>query len=594
MSVAHAPNRNAAFAEALVSELVRCGVRNACVSPGSRSAPLAIAAADAGGLRCFTPVDERASGFFALGMAKALREPVLLVCTSGSAATHYGPAVVEAHHAGVPLLVLTADRPPELREWGAGQTIDQQRLFGTHVRWFAETALPERGPALLRYARALACRAADAATATPPGPVHLNMPFREPLDPRPVAADALEGEAADPGVAGRGDRPYTRVRHGLATPSPDAVASLADRMSACRRGLVACGPLDATDDTAAAIASLASRLDWPLLAEPASQLRSGPHTRDTLVLGAGDWILRDADFRAAHRPDFVLRFGAAPTSKAFRRWLEASPPESLVLVDPARRWHDPSHLASDVFCADERRLCSLLERRLGAGGAPRSRWSADFAAAQARAETAIEAALDGDALVEPRIVRAIAAALPEGAQLYVGNSMPIRDVDGFWPVSAAPLRVLVNRGTNGIDGNLASAAGAAVARGTPTLLLTGDLAFLHDLSGALWASQVDAPLVVVVVDNDGGGIFSQLPVADLIDGSRFERLFRTPHGRDLVPLAAALGARTERVTSVAHLSAALKEALARPGFQLLLVPTERDANVALRGEVAAAVAQAIA
>jgi 2-succinyl-5-enolpyruvyl-6-hydroxy-3-cyclohexene-1-carboxylate synthase len=583
-----------AFASALFDELARCGVTDACICPGSRSTPLAVAAERTRGLRARVHLDERSAGFFALGLARASRRPVALVCTSGTAAANFLPAVVEAQLAGVPLLVLTADRPPDLRECGAAQTIDQLRLYGVHVRWFAEAPVPEAGPAALRLARSLACRAVAESRGARPGPVHLDLPFREPLEPG--EADLAPG--AEAALAhGRADAaPYTISCLEDAGPSEAQIDSLVSLALAHERGAIAAGPLDATPAEAAAIAAFARAAGWPVLADPLSQLRCGPHAQRAPVLATADLLLRHAPFAERAAPDVALRVGALPTSKAQRLWLERAAPEHLVLVDPHAGWSDPSRLASRVVRAHAAALLGAAAERLRARQpAPReSGWLAGWQRAEARAARALAEAIAAEpALLEPQATRALAEALPEGALLFAASSMPVRDLDAFLPAGPRALRILANRGANGIDGTVSSALGAAAAGDAPAALLAGDLAFLHDAGGLLAARAQGIGLLAVVLDNDGGGIFSFLPIAEQRERVAFEKLFRTPHGLDLRRVAEAYGARSERVDSALHLRAAAKDALARGGAHVLVVPVDRDRNVAHFRALAGAVARAI-
>ncbi len=590
--VESAPNPGSAFAAALVSELARSGVRHVCVCPGSRSALLALAAAAEPGLRCWSQVDERSAAFFGLGLAKASRAPVALVCTSGTAAANFLPAVVEAHYARVPLVVLTADRPPELREWGAGQTIDQLRLFGTHVRWFAEAALPEDGDAILRYARALACRAVAEAAGPPAGPVHLNLPFRDPLDPRarPRDVEALSALAR----RGRGADPYTRSARRARLPAPDEVDRWAAVAAQRPRGLIACGPHPGEPDLGEAVALLAEATGWPILAEPTSQLRCGSHCSSGAVLGAADLFLRDRAFADSVAPDLVLRIGAPPTSKVLREWLERRPPRELWIADPEGAYEDPSHLASELLRVDPTHFCLALARRLQSSGARDRDWGERFREAEARSQWVLERELAGQhALLSPRAVRELAQALPEPGLLYVSNSMPVRDLDAFLPVSTRSLRVLCNRGANGIDGMLSCAAGAAAAGPESVVLLTGDLAFVHDAGGLLAAGRHGLSLVVVVVNDEGGGIFSYLPVAEHAEAGAFEELFRVRHGADLGELSRGYGASHVRAGSWEHFRAAVKEGLASAGVSVVELPVDRDRNVAHHRELQRAVAASL-
>jgi 2-succinyl-5-enolpyruvyl-6-hydroxy-3-cyclohexene-1-carboxylate synthase len=596
-AVAAAPNRAHAFAAALFEELARAGVRHVCLCPGSRSTPLAVAIAREPALRCWTHIDERSAAFFALGLAKATREPVALVCTSGTAAANFLPAVVEAHYAGVPLLLLTADRPPELRDRGAGQTIDQVHLYGRHVRWFAEAALPSADGEMLRYARALASRAVAVARRRPAGPVHLNLPFRKPLEPVTVPGDVpADLRERDPlAAAGRGEAAFTEVVEPLTIAPPDVVARIAELVRAHPRGVIACGPVDTGDALSAAVCELAQRADWPVLAEPTSQLRRGPHTERAAIVATSDLFLRDEAFAAAHAPDVVLRIGATPTSAAQRSWLERHQPPHLLLVDPEHAWNEPSHLASQVLAVDPTRLCRELCDALDQSPAPeRGAWREAFREADRRAEAAIDAVLaDDEALFEPRAVRELAAALPDDALLYVSNSMPVRDLDMFLPIASRPLRVLCNRGANGIDGMTSSALGAAAAQCGPVVLLTGDLAFAHDLGGLLAARRHELRATIVVLNNDGGGIFSFLPIAEYGDSVDFEANFRTPLGLDFEPAAATFGVKFTRVDSWEHFRSALKEGIGGRETAIIEVPIDRDRSVAHHRAVERAVCAAL-
>jgi len=576
------------FAAALVDELARAGVREVCVCPGSRSTPLAIAAAQHPLLRCWSQIDERSAGFFALGAAKATRAPTALICTSGTAAANFYPAVIEAYHAHVPLIVLSADRPPELREWGAGQTIDQVRLYGTHVRWFAETAVPDADPQMLNYAREVGCRAVAEACGPPAGPVHLNLPFRDPLAPTSVSAESAIA-ATD-----HGSQAYTRICRGVQTPQREDVERLVELAQACERGVIACGPMDAEPELCAAIADLAATLGWPILADPTSQLRSGAHNPGAPVLGNSDLFLRGEQVTRTLEPQVVLRFGATPTSKSQRLWLEGCRPEHLILVDPEAAWNDPSHLASEILRVDPLALCDALNRCVSRSRGE-SPWLQKALCAERCAVDIVESLIDDEAeLFEPRAIRELAEALPDAAILYVSNSMPVRDLDAFLPVSNRPLRVLANRGANGIDGMLSSALGAAASQSQPVVLLTGDLALLHDV-GALQAAQRHSlNLSVIVFDNDGGGIFSYLPVADRADPEVFETHFRTPHGANLGDIVGGFGSGFERVSSWEHFRAAFKSALATPGVSVVEIPVDRDRSVAHHREIEHRVSEALA
>ncbi len=584
MSVAAAPNATYACCAAFFEELARAGVEHVCISPGSRSTPLCVSASQTPGLHASSHIDERAAGFFALGLAKASRRPVALVATSGTAPANYFPAIIEAHYARVPLLVLSADRPAELREWGAGQTIDQSNLYGSHVRWFAELPIPEPGARALHYVRALAGRAVGEAQGNPPGPVQLNWPLREPLAPvaAPDRPEAGWGEGSALAARGRETAPYLRVSPSLVAPQEDEIEALADLCRGISRGVIVCGPSDDDSEFAAALAALAARLGWPILAEPTSQLRAGPHVDGAPICACSDLYLRDPTFAAAHRPAFVLRFGNTPVSKAFRLWLEAAPPEHLVLVDPAGAVFEPSHLASRLIAADPMVFCRrLLESLAGQSEtAPVSDWLRDFMLAESAADRVLQERVDAeDALYEPRATREVCRALDEGAILYVSNSMPIRDLDAFMPARTRALRVLCNRGANGIDGMVSSALGAAAAGEGPVVLLTGDLAFLHDIGGLMAASRQRLAATIVVLNNDGGGIFSHLPVAQHAEAVGFEEFFTTPHGLDLAHAASLYGLAHTRVGSWDQLRSVLEKNAQLDSVSIVELPIDREANL---------------
>jgi 2-succinyl-5-enolpyruvyl-6-hydroxy-3-cyclohexene-1-carboxylate synthase len=577
-----AANRNHAFAAALLHELAAHGVHHVCLCPGSRSAPLAVASARIDRLRCWVHVDERSAAFFALGLAQASNTPVATICTSGSAAANLLPAVVEASQARVPLLLLTADRPPELRGWGAPQTIDQVHLYGSHVRWFADAPCPEPGTAALAYARSLAGRAVAAATGLPPGPVHLNLPFREPLAPVPVEADAIAVDcAAQAALRGRSGRPYSRGTRAWNAPSPALVARLSETALAARRGVLVCGPMRPGSDLPEAIAELAASAGWPVLADSTSQLRCGPHTLRAPILSTGDALLRDPVFARTAAPDLVVRFGAPPTSKALTAWVEQHAGAELWVVDGEGGWSDPEHRSSEVIHADPARLCDALERRLRAVGRSRDRsWLAHFLRADACARAAIESCVaKEETLLEPRLVGEIADALPEGALLFVSNSMPVRDLDSFLAVSPRSLPIFANRGANGIDGIVSTALGVGAARQERVVLLTGDLALLHDLTALLNGRRHRIPVTVVVINNEGGGIFGFLPIAAYGEEVRFEELFAARHDLDLQRIASGLGVRAVRAADPCSFRSAFDASLASRDAHLIEVPVDRDRSV---------------
>lgn len=562
---------NTALAHTLVDEWARAGVTEASVAPGSRSAPLALALAGNPHVRVQVFLDERSASFFALGAARATGRPAVALCTSGTAAAEFHPAVLEARHGRVPLVVCTADRPPELRGTGAGQTADQVRLYGGAVRWCAEVT-PESRPEARAAWRPLAARAVAEALGPPPGPVHLNLAFPEPLVP------TGEGVPVPPG---RPDgRPWVDSRPARPAPDRDEIVRLADAVTECERGLVVAGwGAGADPDVVDAFAGAAG---WPVLADPLSGLRRGRRAISTY-----EALLRAGGFRDAHRPDVVIRLGAALTSRTVTEWLDAGVPQ--VLVDPYGAWLDPVRVASERVAADPTPLLEGAARRLPALRA--SEWLDGWMGAERVARTALDRLLDGwDEPFEGRVARDLTAGLPGGATLVVGSSMPVRDLEWFSRPRTG-LALLANRGVNGIDGFVATALGVAAASPGPAVALCGDLSFLHDSNALLGADRRGIDAVFVVVDNDGGGIFSFLPQADLPE--HFEPLFGTPHGIDLAALAAVHRIPAATVETATDLVPAVEKALADGGVQVVLVRTDRATNVDRHREAWEAVEEAL-
>jgi 2-succinyl-5-enolpyruvyl-6-hydroxy-3-cyclohexene-1-carboxylate synthase len=632
-------NPSTAFATVLADELARCGLREVVVAPGSRSTPLAMAfwALDrAGRVRLHVRIDERSASFTALGLAKASRRPVAVLCTSGTAAANFHPAVIEADESAVPLLVLTADRPPELRATGASQTIDQVKLYGSAVRWYAEAGVPERRPGMAGYWRSLACRAwanAAGALGALPGPVHLNLPFRDPLIPDaagmpeagnsdkradaqgPARAGLPAGSPAftdadwpEP-LAGRADgAPWTRV-------SAAGVPAEPLELPWCARGVIVCGD---GDYDAGALVGLAERAGWPILAEPSSGARRGPN-----ALTGYQYLLASPAFMAAHRPEVIISAGrpglTRPQSALMGLARAGAPAVRHVVVAPGPgMWADPQRAATDVVPAI---------RLTGAPGKVPAGWLGAWLRADAAATKAAGAVLGAwhagpapgvdatkapaaslrGALSEPEAARELLAALPENAVLWCGNSLSVRDIDLLMP-SRADVRVLASRGASGIDGTFSTAAGAALAHtaehpGAVAFALIGDLSLLHDAPGlAIGPAEPRPDLCVVVVNNDGGGIFEGLEPARFKDGtagggangpSVFERVFGTSHGASLEQLAAAFGVPYTLVEQLGDLAKAIASAIAGTGPRIVEARTGRAASEELRARMrAAAVAAA--
>jgi 2-succinyl-5-enolpyruvyl-6-hydroxy-3-cyclohexene-1-carboxylate synthase len=553
---------------AFCDELARCGMEHACTAPGSRCTPIVLSLAREERIRCWSHIDERCAGFFALGVAKRSGRPAAVTCTSGTAAANLTPAVIEARHARVPLVVLTADRPAELRDVGAGQTIDQLKLYGDAVKWFFEVGVDQATPPALRFIRTLACRAYWTAAEGPPGPVHLNFPLREPLVLSEPLPDEESGRA--------GGRPYVM----LDAPEPTTPAGGSPPYG---RIVIVAG-YDRDREAARELAGFADRMAVPLLADPMSGARRGG-----AAIVHYDLVLRDARFAEFHQPDFVIRVGDLPTSKPLRAWL-AGLRTAQIAFDPHGAWHDPDAVVGMRIEAPYR---ALLERFTdGTALTTDSEWLAAWRAADEAVAGAIDRTL-GDELSEPLVARSLGEWLPPEATLFVASSMPIRDVEEFVAAREDGPLVLSNRGANGIDGTVSSAFGAAAASPGvgPVVLLIGDVALAHDIGGLLAASRLGLALTIVLLNNDGGGIFHFLPVAGETDA--FEEHVVTPHGLDFSRAASLYGCGFERAQTVDGLRAAVETSIADNATTIIEVRTDRQENLALHRRVAEAALAAL-
>lgn len=570
------------WARTLVDALAGAGIADAVISPGSRSTPFVAALTARRDLRCWDVIDERSAAFFALGQARVTGHPTLLLCTSGTAGANYLPAVVEARRSATPLVVLTADRPFELMECAAPQTIDQTHLFGHHVRGFFELGEPDPSTVALRSLRRKAVQAVWRSLAPEPGPVHLNARARKPLEP--VAA-----------VTGAERDLERRARELAAQPAPRWVLptgavsppELEDLATACRgaeRGLIVCGPAAVAQAGAReAVGALAAATGFPLLVEAASQLRFAPAlgAAQDLRCGAFDAFLRTRRFLEgpgveARGPELVIQLGPPPTSGAWSRYLARHPEAELAVLAP-HGWNDPTSSARWLVFAEVAAGAEALVRALHEAGsrresADRDRWRQAFTAAESATWAAAAEVVEsgGAELSEGAVARQLVAALPDGALLALGNSLPIRQVDLWAAPADRALKICSQRGANGIDGVVSGAAGAAstLAEGTPAALLIGDVSFLHDLGGLAVARRVPGPLVLVVVHNDGGRIFEQLPLPGAVAPELLDH-WTTPHGLSFEPAARLYGVGYRRCVTTAELDVALAKALAQPGCTVI-------------------------
>jgi 2-succinyl-5-enolpyruvyl-6-hydroxy-3-cyclohexene-1-carboxylate synthase len=561
---------------AFADELGRCGLRDACTSPGSRSTPLLLSLARDPRIRCHSHLDERCAGFFALGLAKATASPVAVACTSGTAVAELMPAVVEAHEARVPMIVLSADRPPELRGNGAGQTIDQLALFGRFAKWFFEVGNHEASEQRVRWIRTLACRAFWTALEGRPGVVHLNFPLREPLvcDPPPPPAPGGRASGA----------PYVSRPARAPAPHPEELSALIGK---ARRGVLIAGRHERPSRLAEAASAFCETAGWPLLADPMSGARRGG-----AAIAHYDVLLREPSFAGEQQPEVVVRVGDLPVSKPLREWLGRLPADTpQIALDPEGAWQDPASVVSHSLAVDP-----ALALSAGAPCAADADWLASWRSADALAAEAILGVLDDHDPSEPAVAAELGVLLPGSATLFVSSSMPVREIEAFWPARRDPPRVLCNRGANGIDGTVSAAFGAAAADGGPVVLLIGDVALAHDIGGLLAATRLKLELTIVLLDNGGGGIFDFLPVSSTpmaLAGDLYSQHVATPTGLDFARAAGLYGLTHERVEDLPGFRTALGRALSQAASGIVEVKTDRSANVELHLRVWSAVAAAL-
>ena len=568
------PNRNTLCAELLIEELVEQGVTAACVSPGSRSTPLTVAADKHPELTVYSHLDERSSAFFALGRSRRSGEPTALICTSGTAAANYHPAILEASESRVPLIALTADRPPELQDSGANQTTDQVKLYGDAVRYYRTLPEPEPEPRKLRSLRVIAARAVGEATGMPPGPVHLDVPFRKPLEPIEVEGDVPADitERAPLGAEGR-DGPFLRQSRGRLEPSESAMARVQEDVGAASRGLIVCGPANTPTPERSALADLAAATGFPVLADPLSGHRFGDHVAETPICGGYDSYLDGVDWPD---PEIVLRFGASPTSKILRKYLRDHA-KGQVLVDPAGAVREAEFTATELIGSDPTAFAEALAERVERPA------ETDYCERFEQTEQAywehVAKACESQ-FFEGAVLHAVAERLPAPATCFVSNSMPVRDLDRFGAPRTGDISVLGNRGVSGIDGIVSSALGAGSVADEPLVLVLGDLAYYHDMNGLLALRRCGVDATIVLIDNDGGGIFHKLPIEQF--EPPFTEQFKTPHGLDFEPTGELYEFSFERAGDRTEFCEALEDSVGRDGTQLLSVEFDSERSHRVR------------
>lgn len=554
-----------AYIAAFVDELSGMNVKHAVISPGSRSTPISMLLASHPSIKTHINIDERSAAFYALGLAKATQNPVALVCTSGTAAANYYPAIVEANLSRVPLIVITADRPHELRDVGAPQTIDQIHLYGEHVKWFSEMAIPDGAESSLVYVRNISKRAVIEAKKKPAGPVHLNMPIREPLVP-----DMKE----DYFHAGRFRNLVTNESDtGKLQANSSTLELLAKEWSRKEKGLIICGEMH-DEAFAKEVIQLAKKLKYPILADPLSQIRSSSDASH--IIDCYDTFLKMEDVKAELRPDVIIRFGAMPVSKPLMLFMKGCKDAIHIVVDSGSGWREPAGLPATFIYSEEALLCQQLLELVTVR--QDSRWYSNWAELNRQVKQVLLTLQEDTSLNEGKVFLELQELTPDNCQMFISNSMPIRDCDTFFHSHESDRRIYCNRGANGIDGVVSSALGVS-AVGLPTLLVIGDLSFFHDLNGLLAAKMQNSTITIIVINNDGGGIFSFLPQAS--EKEHFEELFGTPHGLDFSHVVKMYGGDFTRVRDWAHFREAVVGSFEKEGIKVIEVQTNREENVQL-------------
>lgn len=566
------------YISAFVAELAQTGLKDVVISPGSRSTPMAMIMAEHPDLRIHVHVDERSAAFFALGIAKASRRPVAILCTSGTAAANYYPAVVEAFYSRIPLIVLTADRPHELRDIGAPQTIDQIHLFGRHVKWFVEMAPPENSNDMIRYVRTVCARAAATALTSPAGPVHLNFPFREPLIPDLDREDLFHLEERGSG--------QVQVERGIPVLSSEQQERFVQELNKYKRGVIVCGSLE-NEKFPEAVISLSEKLKFPIIADPLSQLRSGGFNKGNII-DTYSSFLKNSGARAELKPEIVIRFGAMPVSKFLMIFIKEHSDARQWVIDSGWGWRDPTLLSAEMIYAEEAAFCESIASKLEErhDTVYLSKWQQINKIAKEQLEKIKEVS----GASEGKVFAELARLLPDEAALFVGNSMPIRDLDTFFHANNKRIRIFGNRGANGIDGTVSSALGAGTVC-QPLYLIVGDLTFYHDMSALILSKLYGINITIIVLNNNGGGIFSFLPQAK--QPRNFEKLFGTPLNITFEKIVEMYGGNYAKCEDWAGFESALKKSAGIKGLNVIELMTNREDNYKEHEQIEGAVSREI-
>lgn len=543
------------YVRRMTAALMMADVKTVVISPGSRSTPLAYAFASTKGLDVYMQVDERSAAYFALGLAKASDNPVVLLCTSGTAASNYHPAITEAYYARIPLIVITADRPHELREVGAPQAIDQIRMYGKHVKYSVDFPLAENNPDIEDFIDRHISRALSVATTAPRGPVHLNVPFREPL--------LIDFNRETPKMT------FKKRFKSVDSLDASTAQQISQLLATSEKGFIIAGEMPIGFDKAA-FWNFAKALEWPVLCDPLSNLRTEvPEQCIALCIDHYDALLKSDAFKEKVVPDTVIRFGAQPVAKPLSLYLKKVRPATVIAVDESPEFRDSLGVVTHHIQTSSETVMKIIVDK------PKTSYTELWTMAN-EAASAITNKYEGVAGDEGIFAKTLFEHLPTESDLVSGSSMPIRDVDTFFRKTDKDITIFANRGTNGIDGVVSTAFGIQAARKRPTWLLIGDLSFLHDVNGLIVTRFHEADLTIVIINNDGGGIFSYLPQADA--GNHFEELFGTPTGLTFGHIAAMYDAQYAAIHTPEEFGMELDKAKEKP-VRIIEVFTNRQANV---------------
>ena len=570
------------FVGAFVDELVKSGVEEVVISPGSRSTPLAIMMAEHPHLKITVLIDERSASFYALGLAKTSKKPVAILCTSGTAATNYYPAIVEAHYSRIPLIVITADRPHELRDIGAPQAIDQIKMYGNYVKWFVEMSLPSSDKKHIQYVRTIAARATGTSISSPAGPVHLNFPFRDPLVPDLQLPNLWTHENGS-------ECSIMETQIGKYSISKEEAQKFASIFSSKQKGIIVCGEMNSGTDYREEVVSLAKQLKYPILADPLSQMRSGMHDTESII-ETYDALFKKDELVSQLKPEVIIRFGAMPVSKFLTQYIQKANCVQIV-VDGDGGWRDPTLEATHMVHCNEKMFCDSVMRELEHETREKDKqWLHQFQIINAQAKEILVRYLDDAALFEGKVITELQSLLPLNAALFVGNSMPIRDVDTFFYCDNKNITILANRGANGIDGIISTAMAASNAY-NQLVLVIGDLSFYHDMNGLLASKLLNLNITIVLVNNNGGGIFSFLPQSKV--EQHFETLFGTPLHMDFAHAVKLYNGSYDKVETWSQFRDAVNRSFSQKGLHVIEVPTNRVENEQLHRKMWKNVSQEI-